>query len=90
MKAPEKLFKMLIDDKAYMLSSMVNEMQQSVEFYEHPIIGDEHPIIVSFPDYGLAFDSDFYDLDDMMSDSTYEYRPFLNGQDLMYGYEIKQ
>jgi hypothetical protein len=89
MKTPEKLFNMLIDEKATMLDSITNEIQQRVEFYEHPIMGDEHPIIVSFPDYGLAFDSDFYDLDDMMSDSTHDYRPFLNGEGLMmYGYEI--
>lgn len=89
MNKSEKLFKRLLDEKALMLESMTNELQQCVEFYEHPTMGDMHPVIVCFPDYELAFESDFYDLDDMMSDHTYEYRPFLNGESLMmYGYEI--
>jgi hypothetical protein len=89
MNKSEKLFKRLLDEKALMLESMANEMQQRVEFYEHPTMGDMAPVIVCFPDYELAFESDFYDLDDMMSDRTYEYRPFLNGESLMmYGYEI--
>jgi hypothetical protein len=87
MKNPEKVFKRLVDENASLLSSMTNEMQQRVEFYEHPTYGDMYPVIVSFPDFKLAFVSEFYDLDDMMSESTDEYRPFLINNDLVLGYE---
>ena len=88
MNKSEKLFKRLLDEKASMLESMTNEIQQRVEFYEHPTMGDMHPVIVCFPDYELAFESDFYDLDDMMSDHTGDYRPFLVEQHLVLGYEL--
>lgn len=42
-----------------------NELGQKIEFYEHPFYGDEAPVILVFPEHELAFDSDFFDIEDM-------------------------
>lgn len=47
------------------LGDMVNSDGQKVLFLEHPLRGDEAPVIVQFPEYRLAFDSEFWDTDDM-------------------------
>lgn len=36
-----------------------------MEFYEHPFKGEDANVIVAFPDFGVAYNSAFYDLEDM-------------------------
>jgi hypothetical protein len=63
---------------------MTNSAGQTVVFYEHPTRGDEYPVIVAFPQYEVAFTSEFFDTDDMAADHA-EYEPiFVDGQ-LQYG-----
>lgn len=54
--------------------SMVNSLGQTIDFYEHPTKGDEHPVIAVCHDLKLAQSTDFYELDDMTADHK-EYEP---------------
>jgi hypothetical protein len=56
------------------LGEMLNSGNQIIEFYEHPIHGDEHPIIAVSHLHQLAANTDFYELDDMLADHK-EYEP---------------
>lgn len=87
MSPSEKYFHKLMDHNLTLYDEMTNEMGQRVEFYEHPIYGDEHPVIIVFPDERVAFTSDFYETDDMM-DEQGDYRPFFYHSTLYYGYEL--
>ena len=60
--------------------SIINAEGQVVTFVEHPIQGDEHPVIAVFKDLKMAFTTDFWDIDDMMSEHG-EYTPvYLHGE----------
>lgn len=54
--------------------TFVNKLGQKIEFFEHPIKGDESPVICACHSLQLAADSDFYELDDMI-DEHGEYAP---------------
>ena len=59
---------------------MVNSYGQEIVFVEHPIHGDEHPVICVCHALELASASTFYELDDMMADHK-EYEPnFYDGK----------
>lgn len=87
MSPAEKYFHKLMDHNLTLYDEMTNEMGQRVEFYEHPIYGDEHPVIIIFPDERVAYDSDFFETDDMMNEDG-DYRPFFYHSKLTLGYEL--
>ena len=67
--------------------SFVNSKGQKITFVEHPLRGDEYPVICVCHDLKLACASDFFETDDMMSDDK-EYEPtFENGKFLIGGFE---
>lgn len=69
----------LIKNEPTVYDKMVNSLNQEIEFVEHPIKGDETPVICVCHELKLASYSSFYDLDDMMAEHK-EYEPtFENG-----------
>lgn len=62
---PQERFQMLIDSKATCLGNFRNDLGQMMEFYEHPTLGDEANVLVMFPEFKVAYNSTFYDLEDM-------------------------
>jgi len=69
------------------LGQITNNLNQLIEFYEHPLRGDEFPVIAVCHDMKLADLTDFYELDDMTATEE-DYRPmFVNGA-LRMGYEF--
>jgi hypothetical protein len=59
---------------------MINSLGQEIIFIEHPLRGDEYPVICVCHALELASDSTFYELDDMMADHK-EYEPnFFEGK----------
>jgi hypothetical protein len=88
-KNPQQLYEFCEKNSATGYDSIVNELNQKIVFYEHPIHGDIFPVIVAFPDHKVAFVSDFYDLADMTSEETIEYRPFLWNQEMILGFELE-
>lgn len=89
MKNPTKFYEFLQQNNAFGYDQITNELGQKIVFYEHPIHGEDFPVIVAFPDHKVAFVSDFYDLSDMTSEETMEYRPFLWNQELILGFELE-
>ena len=61
----QELFRFLVENNADCLGNKTNDMLQYMEFYEHPFEGEDANVIVAFPKYGVAFNSNFFDLDDM-------------------------
>jgi hypothetical protein len=73
---------MSLDPTKY--GQMTNSKGQLIEFFEHPLRGDEYPVIVVCKELQLAFASDFYDLDDMTAEHK-EYEPIITDGHLSYG-----
>lgn len=63
----------LMANDASVLGEKTNYLNQKVVFLEHPSYGDEYPVIVAFPEHGVAFNSEFYDIEDM--DGIEDYDP---------------
>jgi hypothetical protein len=87
-------FKKLQEHEPTIYHEMINSQGKKVLFVEHPIVGDEYPVILIFPDYGVAFDSEFFDLDDMLADHG-DYEPLLivdeeEKYQCVFGYQMKQ
>jgi hypothetical protein len=77
-------YQKLIDAKAYELGTWTNSLKQEVVFLEHPYAGDEYPVIISFPKYDAAFNSEFFEVPDMQGD----YEPFYKNGKLVFAYEL--
>jgi len=59
---------------------MTNSLGQEIIFYEHPLRGDEFPVIIVCHELKLADYTDFMETDDMMA-SHKEYEPsFVEGK----------
>lgn len=65
-------FEKLMAKEPYMYDEIINTQGLRVQFYEHPVWGDEFPVLVVFPAEKLAFCSEFFDTDDMMANGDYE------------------
>jgi hypothetical protein len=64
---------------------IVNSKNQEIEFYEHPLRGDEAPVIAVCHALEKAEATDFFELDDMTA-SHKEYEPWFDESgELNYG-----
>ena len=61
-----------------LLHTMVNQLGQEIEYYEHPTYGDTYPVIAVLHSAEQAKLTDFYDTEDFFEDSDYNY-VYLNG-----------
>lgn len=66
--------------------NFVNSLNQIISFYEHPLHGDESPVIAVCHDLELAEETGFYELDDMLADHK-EYEPKFIRKKLVIGNE---
>jgi hypothetical protein len=83
---PSKLYSYLVANEALVLHRFMNDAFQSVELSEHPIYGEEAGLIVSFPDYAVAFETDFFDIDDLAESK--EYQPLYIDEYIRFAYEV--
>lgn len=59
--------------------SVVNQLGQTIDLYEHPILGDSAKVIAVYHEEKYAAYIDFYDTDDFYEDS--DYNPcYINGK----------
>jgi hypothetical protein len=80
-------YEKLMNDEPTVYDTMVNTLGQRIEFVEHPLRGDEYPVICVCHELKLASASTFYETDDMMSDHG-EYEPsFVDGKFCIGGFE---
>jgi len=64
----------LMSHKPTSFGTHVNTLGQTIEFYEHPIYGDEAQVICACHELQLACYSTFFETDDMTADHK-EYEP---------------
>ena len=64
--------------------SMGNSIGQEIEFFEHPLKGDEFPVICVCHSLRLASASEFWETDDMIAEHK-EYEPSFQDGKLFIG-----
>jgi len=73
-------YQKLMDRNPTSYGKMINDQGQEIEFFEHPIFGDESEVIVACHELKLASYSTFFETDDMTAEHG-EYQPsFVDGQ----------
>jgi hypothetical protein len=78
-------YKNLVAMRPTECGSIVNSTGQEIVFVEHPLKGDEYPVIAVCHALEVAATTDFFDLDDMVADHK-EYEPWFNeDKELIYG-----
>lgn len=68
--------------------SYTNSKGQNIDFYEHPIHGDDVPVVAVCDELEIACSTEFYELDDMIAEHK-EYEPIFVNNELKYGYELE-
>lgn len=81
------LYNDIMSKKPYVYDGFVNSMNQMVVLLEHPTEGDDAPVIVSFPEHGVMFDSGFMETDDMKNMDG-DYVPHLVDGEMKLSYEL--
>lgn len=61
---------MALDPTIY--ATLTNKEGQVMDLVEHPIKGDEYPVIIVYHAEKLAVCSDFFDTDDLLGGEDYE------------------
>ncbi len=75
--------------KPTVYAKITNTLGQSFDLVEHPIKGDEYPVIILYHEEKIAADSGFYDTDDMMQPAPYtDYVPYYIYGELHFGFEL--
>lgn len=73
-------YKKLMEHNPTEYDRMINSKGQEIVFYEHPLQGDEFPVIIVCHELELADYTDFMETTDMMAEHK-EYEPsFVNGE----------
>jgi len=81
-----KLYSYLIANDAFVLHRFTNDAAQEVVLVEHPIYGDDAGIVVMFPEYAVAFATDFFEISELAE--TKEYQPLYFDEYIRFGYEV--
>jgi hypothetical protein len=72
-------YESLMSYNPFELGAMTNSIGQAIRFVEHPTKGEDNEVIAVCDELQLAFDSGFYEIDDMVAEHR-EYEPlFING-----------
>lgn len=53
-------------------TTFTNKLGQEIQLVEHPLKGDESPVIIIYHAEKLAVESEFFDTDDMTAGQDYE------------------
>ncbi len=77
-------YEKLMSRNPFKYGTMVNDLGQVIDFYEHPTRGDEASVIAVSHELELAEYTDFFELDDMTAEHG-EYQPFFIGEQLHIG-----
>ena len=77
-------YQKLINLNPTVYGSFVNSLGQNITFVEHPLKGDEVPVICLCHELNLASYSDFFETDDMIADHR-EYEPIFINEQFQHG-----
>jgi hypothetical protein len=82
-------YKKLMDLDPTSYGKMTNSLGQEIEFFEHPLRGDEFPVIIVCHELELADYTDFMETVDMEAEHG-EYQPsFVDGELYIGGSKFK-
>lgn len=81
-------FDRLMELNPTIYTTIVNSLGQKVKLAEHPLNGDMDAVIAIFEEDRLAFDTGFFDTDDMEEEDG-DYVPHLIEGNLVFGWELK-
>ena len=70
------------------IGSMVNGLQQKIDFYENPILGDVAPVIAVWASY--AYETDFFDLEDLTSAEADDYHLYFSPENCLHVFELNE
>ena len=73
--------------KPTVYSTITNVIGQKMDLVEHPLRGDEYPVIIIYHAEKLAICSEFYDTDDMEAKGDYE--PIYMHGEMLLKYEVE-
>ena len=76
-------YKKLMEHNPTSYGKMMNDKGQVIEFYEHPIYGDEMQVICVCHELELADFSTFFETDDMEAEHG-EYQPWFDENGKLY------
>ena len=68
------------------IGAMVNGLEQKIEFFENPIHGQDAPVIATWG--GYAYETEFFDLDDLTSAESDEYHLYFYPEGCMHVFEL--
>lgn len=77
-------YQKLIAQNPFSYGRMINDKGQEIEFFEHPIYGDEAEVICVCHELQLAEYSGFFDTEDMTARHG-EYQPHFENGELKIG-----
>lgn len=71
-----------IDRNPTEYGSMTNTKGQQITFYEHPVYGEDAPVVCVCHELELAESSTFYETDDMNAEHG-EYEPWFDSEGML-------
>ena len=72
-------YQKLMAHKPFSYGKMINDKGQEIEFFEHPLLGDEALVICACHELELASSCPFLEIDDMIQEHR-EYEPWFDEQ----------
>ena len=83
---PTAFYSYLTSNGASVLNEFLNDAHQNVILAEHPRYGEDGGVCTMFPEYEVAFRTDFYDTEDLTARG--DYQPLLLDGELKFAYEV--
>jgi hypothetical protein len=68
------------------LGSVLNQNKEKVDFYEHPLKGEDSPVLAVIHKHKVAAYTDFFGTEDFFPDS--DYNPIFNVRGLVCAFEL--
>ena len=74
--------------KPTIYETFTNNIGQKFDLVEHPILGDEYPVIIMSHEHKEAFASEFFDTEDLTNENAGDYHPVYMFGQVHLGYEV--
>ena len=79
-------YKKLMSLNPTKIGTMVNGLEQKIDFYENPVLGDMAPVIAVWSSY--AYETDFFDLEDLTNQHADDYHLYFYPEGCMHIFEL--
>lgn len=75
--------------KPTIYNTFTNKIGQKFDLIEHPIKGDEYPVVIMYHEEKTAVVSDFFDTDDLTNNYAGDYHPVYMFGQICLGFEVE-